>query len=240
MHPDHTRRSAAGLIEIEGLRDHIAVYRDRRHAGQVLAHLLAAHVPPALHMFAIPAGGVCVATPIATELGVPLGLVLVSRLPAAPLNDRDADGWERQAASGIRYPSDAGAAHEAEPRVNHEVERLQRDVARLAQRLNGRLRPRLDNGVTLLVDHGLAAGVTMTAAVRAVRRAGAEQVWIAVATAAERTLRNMLPEVECIFCPNVRNSRRFAVADAYERCAEIDEAHTVAHLQNLEDMPLLH
>lgn len=67
----------------------------------------------------------------------------------------------------------------------------------------------------IIVDDGLASGYTMIAAIQWVRKMAPQQVVVAVPTGSERTIDRILPEVDVIFCLNVRSSFPYAVADAY-------------------------
>lgn len=246
MVSDHARPRDAQLVEIESLRDHIAVYRDRRHAGQVLTHLLAPFRTDGVHVLAIPAGGVCVAAPIAAQLALPLGLLVVGR-PHSGVSTSSSSSSSSQDVfgagalvrdghiGGTLPPLDASR----DPAVGGNLDAAQHQVQRILGRLNARTQPRLDDEVALVVDHGMASGATIIAAVAAARRAGAPQVWVAVPTAPDRVVRDLSSEVDRIFCPNVRSARRFSVADAYERWGEIDEAHVLGHLRELENVEVL-
>lgn len=73
------------IIEREELRDRAHVFRDRAHAGAVLAEMLAPSFDRRPHaiVLAIPAGGVPVAAPIAQRLALPLELAVVSKITLA-------------------------------------------------------------------------------------------------------------------------------------------------------------
>ena len=70
------------IIEREDLRDRVHVFRDRAHAGAVLAEMLAPSFDRRPHaiVLAIPAGGVPVAATIAQRLALPLDLAVISKI----------------------------------------------------------------------------------------------------------------------------------------------------------------
>ena len=73
----------------------------------------------------------------------------------------------------------------------------------------------------VLVDDGLASGVTMRAALESVRRAGGDRIVIAVPTGHLASLRTLADLTEGIYCANVRGGHRFAVADAYRDWSDV-------------------
>ena len=66
--------------EISSLRDDAPVFRDRAHAGEVLAGMLEAYRGSNALVLAIPAGGVPVAAEIARRLGLTLDVAVVSKI----------------------------------------------------------------------------------------------------------------------------------------------------------------
>src|ERR1035437_450334 len=66
--------------EISSLRDHAPVFRDRAHAGEVLAGMLDAYRGGSALVLAIPSGGVPVAAEIAHRLGLALDVAVVSKI----------------------------------------------------------------------------------------------------------------------------------------------------------------
>ena len=81
-----------------------------------------------------------------------------------------------------------------------------------------------DGGTAVLVDDGLASGITMETAVQAIRDAGAGRIVVAVPTGHEKSVLRIAAIVEEVFCANVRSGRSFAVADAYRTWVDLDDA----------------
>ena len=68
----------------------------------------------------------------------------------------------------------------------------------------------------ILPDDGLASGFTMVAAASSVRRRGPRSVIVAVPTAPFWSVGRVDKVADRVVCPNIRRTRSFAVADAYE------------------------
>jgi predicted phosphoribosyltransferase len=218
------------VVELHALRDRVHVFRDREHAGTILAELLAGLRGGDVRLLAIPAGGVPVAAALARALGLPLDLAVVSKI-TLPWNTEV--GYGAVAFDGSvclnRALIEQVGLSDAEVQAGIEATRAR--VQRRALALRGSAgAPALAAGVNVLVDDGLASGFTMRAAVQALRGAGAQRVAIAVPTASRRAAEALAAEVDDLYCANVRSGASFAVADAYEHWYDVDESEAAALL----------
>jgi len=68
------------VIDIPVIKNCIGIFRDRDHAGKILANMIDTHINKDAIVFAIPAGGVPVASTLALKLGLRLDLVVVSKI----------------------------------------------------------------------------------------------------------------------------------------------------------------
>jgi len=181
------------------------VFRDRRHAGRVLAQVLAGYANRSdVFVLALPRGGVPVAYEVADVLHAPLDVLVVRKL-GVPGHEEYAMG--ALASGGVRVLNDevvqrlgiSDAAVDAVTR--HEQRELER-----RERLyrGGRPLPDMRGRTVILVDDGLATGSTMLAAVRALRAQQPARIVVAVPTAAAETcvqLRSEADEVVCATTP---------------------------------------
>lgn len=78
-----------------------------------------------------------------------------------------------------------------------------------------------------ILDDGLASGFTMLAAINMIKKYHPTKIIIAVPTAPLRTIKKIKPEVDEIFCPNIRDVMWFAVADAYKNWYDVPESEVV-------------
>ena len=213
------------IIERRELRDRTRVFRDRTHAGAVLAELLAPRFDRRAHalVLAIPAGGVPVAAPIAQRLALPLDVAVVSKI-TLPWNTES--GYGAVAFDGSAYLNDPLVREIGlgEAEIAAGLARTREKVARRNATLRG---SRSYAGVrdldVVLVDDGLASGFTLRAAIAALRAIGAGTISVAVPTAHESSARAIAALVEAFYCSNLRGGYRFAVADAYQEWSDVDE-----------------
>jgi putative phosphoribosyl transferase len=218
------------LIEDQGLRDRIHVFVDRASAGQQLAAHLSGFRGQEIHLFAIPAGGVPVAVEIARALSVPVDLIIVRKIQLP---------WTTEAGFGALDPAGQAIFNQDLLRrmpmspgdIEAQVEKTAADLRQREERLRGgKPYARLDGKAALVVDDGLASGYTMRAALQFLRAQGAGRLIIAVPTGSQRTVRDLLPLVDELYCLNVRGGFSFAVADAYENWYDLTEEEVKACL----------
>ncbi|MBN9622275.1 MAG: phosphoribosyltransferase [Actinobacteria bacterium] len=158
----------------------LSPFRDRRQAGRLLADELAAMKPFDPLVIALPRGGVPVAREIADRLQAPLEVFGVRKL-AHP--DRPEIGFGAIAEDGTRLV-DPEAARVLGLR-NGDLERITaREVTELRRRIDlyrdGRPAPEVRDRTVVIVDDGVATGLTDAAAIRAIRHQGARRIILAV------------------------------------------------------------
>lgn len=179
-------------------------FLDRREAGRSLAAELAAMKLAEPLVVALPRGGVPVAREIADRLGAPLEIFGVRKL-AHP--DRPEIGFGAIAEDGTRLVDPESTRvlglrnDDLEAIAARERSELRR---RIALYRDGRPAPDVRDRTVVIVDDGVATGLTDAAAIRALRRLGAGLIVLAVpvgsATAIE-LLREMADTVVALRIP---------------------------------------
>jgi predicted phosphoribosyltransferase len=182
-------------------------YRDRRHAGEVLAEAVADTVAgrlpegPGPLVLALPRGGVPVAAPVAARLGAALDVLLVRKV-GVPGQEELALGAVADGDVVVRNESVLRAAGVDEPAFARAVERALGELADRAASLRaGRSAPSVAGRSVVLVDDGLATGATMRAAVQAVRAGGAATVVVAVPVGAPDVCEELGRLADAVVCP---------------------------------------
>ncbi len=207
------------------------VFRNRGHAGNILADMLAEFsVPPSL-VLGIPAGGVPVASVIAERMGLALDLAVVSKITLP---------WDTEAGYGaVAFNGTTRINRGLADRLRLDETTISKGIGETTEKVNRRssaLRgkrpfPDLSGKSILLVDDGLASGFTMRVAVEALSKRPVSEIWVAVPTGQLRSIEHLSKHVHIIICPNIRSSMVFAVADAYEHWSDVPESEVLAIME---------
>ena len=178
-------------------------FRDRHHAGCVLAQKLAHYRGrPDLLVLALPRGGVAVGFEVARALQAPLDIFMVRKL-GFPGQEEYAMG--AIASGGVRVMNSLPGLTVLPEVVAAVVAREQAELQR-RERLYCGERPAISvaGRCVIVVDDGLATGATMRAALRAIRQQQPACLVAAVPVGAEdscQALRDEADEVVCAAMP---------------------------------------
>ena len=170
------------------------MFRDRKDAGQQLARALIQYKDEAVVVFALPRGGVALGVEIARFLNAQLDLIVVRKIghpmqPEYAIGAVAEDGyvvWGTEKVGG----SDDPWRHQAVMTEQQEAQR------RRALFLNNRPPVSATDKTAIIVDDGLATGLTMRAAIHEVRKRGPKRIVVAVPVAAVETAERIQPEVD--------------------------------------------
>ncbi|MFQ5938356.1 MAG: phosphoribosyltransferase [Acidiferrobacterales bacterium] len=218
-------RHTPGLIhELTPLRDRLGVFRDRAHAGQVLADMLARYRHSDSLVLGIPAGGIPVAAQIARRLQLPLDVAVVSKI-TLPWNSESGFG-------AVAFDGSVHLNAELVPHLHLSAADINDSVAKTTAKVKGRVerlcgrrpRPRLTGRTIILVDDGLASGFTMRVAIETLSKRRTDHIIVAVPTAHTRAAEKIRPHVAELYCANLRGGWSFAVADAYQLWYDVEDA----------------
>jgi erythromycin esterase len=171
------------------------IFQNRKHAGHLLAKKLDGFKGKNNIVLALPRGGVPVAAEIAAALDSPLEVLVVRKIGAqedpdlavGALCESSEPLWNEYFLSRFDLkPSDISEA------VSFEKDRIRQQIEIFR---DGRPLPNLKGKNIILVDDGLATGMTMSAAIGYLRQKSVADIVIAVpvaATSAIRKLRNQV------------------------------------------------
>ena len=175
-------------------------FRDRRHAGRMLADALAAYRDRAdVVVLALPRGGVPVAFEVARALHAPLDVFVVRKL-GFPGHEEFAMG--AIASGGVRVMNPEAQQFGVSPSAIEAVAaRETRELERREHLYRGERAPiDIADHIAILVDDGLATGSTMRAAAAAVRQRRPRRIVVAVPVAARDTCESLRAEVDEVVC----------------------------------------
>lgn len=216
-------QSPENVIENPTLHNRSPVFADRPDAGARLALLMGEWVNRDAVICAIPAGGVPVGVPLAEALGLSLDVLVVSKM-TLPWNTEA--GFGAVAADGtmeINRPI-VDAMGLDRGTIERGIESTSKKVAFRERRYREIIEKRNFTGTAvILVDDGLASGFTMHVAIQSAKSRGAGQVVVAVPTGHESSVESVAHACDRLYCANIREGLRFAVASAYVVWSDVSE-----------------
>ena len=216
------------------------VFRDRLDAGRRLGEWLREHGVKADVVYGVPAGGVPVAYMVSMVLGLKLD-VLICRKILIPW-DREA-GFGAVAPDGSYFVDEAFAEYLGLTREAIE-EAIKEQLIEVKRRL---MRYRCGEPYTglrglsvIVVDDGIAAGYTMSAAVSFLLKQGVKHVVVAVPTCHAESIKRIARKNVDIYCFNPRSQPIYAVADAYREWRDLDDEEVLEYLRKAREKNMLY
>lgn len=176
------------------------IFRNRIDAGEQLAQEInriftqiadVSNVAPVPIVYALPRGGLPVALPIARLLRCPLDIVVAKKIshpknPELAIGAVTADGnilWSEETPKNLRN------SQESEVALNEAINKAN---SQLAQLTPGRPEFNHKGVLAILVDDGIATGMTIAVAAQALRAQNPSAIWIVSPVAPW----DLLPELE--------------------------------------------
>ena len=218
------------VVDLPDLRDQTGVFRDREHAGEILAGMLEVYSDRDAIVMAVPAGGVPVAKVLAEQLNLPMDLAVISKITLP---------WNTEVGYGaVAFDGTVRLNNELVARLGLSDEEIEQGIRKTSAKVAHRVKnlrgeqalPDLSTSHIILVDDGLASGFTMHVAVESLQKAGTNSITVAVPTGHQRSVESIAGEVDTLYCANIRSGYHFAVASAYLRWSDVNEKEVVSLL----------
>lgn len=205
-------------------------FRNRSDAGEQLATAIDERGIEAEIVLAIPRGGLPLGRAVADSLGVPLDIVVASKI-GAPDNPEFALGAAASDGS-VWLDHDTIERLEVTDEYLEQEREREADAARTKARRyrRGRDPPDLTGQSVVIVDDGAATGSTAIAAIRLVRAQGAGQVVLAVPVGPPDTIADLRAEADAVVC--LATPAHFqAVGQFYDRFNQVSDDEAIEYLE---------
>jgi predicted phosphoribosyltransferase len=205
------------------------IFEDRRHAGRELADRLLPLAEEFPVVLGIPRGGVPVAFEVASVLGAPLDVLTVRKL-GAPGNPELAVGAVAEDGTAVLNVEMVRNLGITRSQLDRTIERETRELRRRMERFRDGWEP-LDVGgrTAILVDDGLATGLTDLAAVRALRGRQAGRIVVAVPVGSGEALSMLAEEADEAVCLTTPREL-FSVGQWYEDFSAVSDEQVLSLL----------
>jgi len=216
-------------------RNRVHVFKDRRDAGRLLGEMLAEYQDAGALVLALPSGGVPVGVEVAKALNAALDLLIVRKIQ---IPDNPEAGFGAISPDGAPIINEGFLAHLSlsDKAVEAQINKAMESVKQRNSLFRKSMPYTSFKGKTVIVvDDGLASGYTMLAAVRFVKRDQPQKVIVAVPTSSGRAIDFILPEVDELFCANIRSGSFFAVAEAYRNWYDLTDEEILEYIRYHSD-----
>jgi putative phosphoribosyl transferase len=182
------------------------IFRDRDHAGELLARALVGRAFERPVIYALPRGGVPVARHVADALHAPLELLIVRKIgvPWQPelAAGAVADGGHAEIVFNEEVMASSGLTHDTIEQL--AVEELQEIERRRRLYSRGSSPVDVSGRDAIVVDDGIATGATFKVAIRALRRRSPARVILATPVGSAGSvaeLRGLVDDIVCLSTP---------------------------------------
>lgn len=201
-------------------------FRDRKDAGIKLAGKLEKFRDQDALVLALPRGGVVPAAEIAKVLGAPLDLIITKKI-GHPLNDE-------YAICAISEDGDP-VCNEAElSRVDpswfeNKVDRVRGEIKRRREKYLGKEKRRsLEDKTVIIVDDGIATGLTMMAAIKEAKARHPKRIVVAIPVVPEETAGRLEALVDELVAMDIDPNYLGAVGAYYDNFWQVEDSTVMA------------
>lgn len=214
---------------VEALRS-THLFTDRREAGKQLARVLRIYAGADTLVLALPRGGVVLGREVADDIYAPLDVLLVKKI-GYPSYEEYAIGAVVEGQPAIYDFKEVASLPEQWLR---KAEQDARSVMRRRRKLyfDGKSQlPSLHDRTVIIVDDGIATGLTMEAAVRAVRMADPLRLIVAAPVASHRSVKKLQELVDHVVILDNPENFLGAVGNHYKKFEQVNDDEVRALLK---------
>lgn len=209
-------------------------FRDRTEAGQLLAEKLKSYQDKDVIVYALPRGGVVTAIEIAKYLHAPLDLIFTRKI-SHPYNP------EYAIAATAENGHIVGTRREImsvdEDWLEEEIEKQRQEAARRRKKyLRGRKITSPKKKVAILVDDGVATGLTLRVGILELKHHNPKKIIVAVPVVPRSTAERIQAEADELVALEVPSDDTFlgAVGAYYDDFRQVDDEQVIEILQKHE------
>lgn len=211
-------------------------FRDRQDAGVRLSQLLTRYTNTNAVVLAIPRGGVVTAKVVSDRLNLPLGLLIVRKIGSS-FNPEYAIASVSESGILIKNEEEVGTVNEEWFRdaINEQLVEVKR---RREKYWGNRGDIELKNKVVIIIDDGLATGLTMRAAIQEVKSRNPSKIIVAVPISPSDVADKLKPEVDEFIACSIPDFFEGAVGSYYDQFPQVEDEEVITILNKSID-PIL-
>jgi predicted phosphoribosyltransferase len=214
------------------------IFENRHDAGRKLAEKLLQYKDKPVVVLAIPNGGVPIGLEIARALNAEYDVVISRKIPM-PLSPEGGFGAIADDGTMILNEDIVKKIGLTMPQIDYEANKVRAVIKKRTMLYRGN-RPltRVTGKTVILIDDGLASGITMKAAVESIRHRRPKEIIVAVPTASTTALASVHSVADkVITCAT--GEPPFAVADYYRHWYDVSDDEVVKALDKWRSEQLM-
>lgn len=206
------------------------LFENRLDAGRKLAAELTVFANRKTVILAIPNGGLPIAMEVAYCLNADLD-VIICRKFALPMNPEGGLGAVADDGTSILNKDVIQRDGISQEQLEYETNQVKASIKERRLRYRGEHLPRRLTGKTaIIIDDGLASGITMTVAVESTKHRYPEEIIVAVPVASATGYNRVKSVASKIVTCAIANMPRFYLADFYRNWRDISDDEVVHSL----------
>lgn len=207
-------------------------FKNREDAGSQLAEALKKYQTEDVIVYALPRGGVVLGVEIANALKAPLDLIITKKIghPFNPEYAICAVGEEGEPICNTFETSHVDPAW-----LDNETERVRTEIKRRKERYQGEIQPHSVTGKTaIIVDDGIATGLTMMAAIEEIRHSNPKKIVVAIPVTPDDTAQVLQGMADELVSLDIDENFLGAIGAYYGEFYPVDDREVITLLQSVE------
>ena len=207
------------------------IFENRSDAGRQLAAKLSEYNGQSVVVLAIPNGGVPVALEVASALKADLDLVICRKIPL-PLTPEAGFGACADDGTIVLNEEIAKRVGLSRQQIEYEASKVRAEIKRRCILYEGdRPLVTVSGRTVIIIDDGLASGITMRAAVESVRHHRPGEIVAAAPCASAPAVKQVEKVADKVVTCTTGFMPRFAVADFYRYWYDLSDDEVIRYLK---------
>ena len=207
------------------------IFENRSDAGRQLAAKLSEYNGQSVVVLAIPNGGVPVAVEVASALKADLDLVICRKIPL-PLTPEAGFGACADDGTIVLNEEIAKRVGLSRQQIEYEASKVRAEIKRRCILYEGdRPLVTVTGRIVIIIDDGLASGITMRAAVESVRHRRPREIVAAVPCASALAVKQVEKVADKVVTCTTGFMPRFAIADFYRYWYDLTDDEVIRYLK---------
>lgn len=207
------------------------IFRDRTDAGIKLADILEKYKGEDVVVFALPRGGVVLGVEIANRLSAPLDLIITKKI-GHPTNEEYAICAIAEDGEPVCNSTEVGNVDPAW--LAASAERVRREIKRRRKTYTGNsLLHQVEGKIVIIVDDGIATGLTMIAAIIEIKKRRPKKLVVAIPITPYSTAKKLKTMVDELVSLEIDVNYMGAVSAYYRSFRQLEDSEVISLLESV-------